>query len=64
MLEEKVSSKRGKSCRVASLEESRAATRDIVSLRQRTKDSRRYLGGVSGGCWRRKCPPKEKNHLG
>jgi len=64
MLEEKLFSKREKSCRVASLEESGAATRDIVSLKQRTKDSRRCLGGVSGAWWRRKCPPKEKIHLG
>jgi len=43
MVEEKVSSKREKSSRVASMEESGAATRDIQSLRQRTKDSRRCL---------------------
>ena len=59
-----VSSKIEKKSRVAALEESGAATRDLWCLKQRTKDSRRCLGGVSGGFQRRKCPPKEKNHLG
>jgi len=59
-----VSSKREKSFRLADLEESGVATRDILSLQQGAKDPRRYLGGVSGGPQRRQCPPKEKNHLG
>ena len=59
-----MSFEREKSSRVAALEESVVATRDILPLKQEEKDAGRYLGGVSGGCWRRKCPPKEKNHLG
>ena len=46
MVEEKVSSKREKSSRVAALEESGVAARDILSLKQGVKYSRRYLGGV------------------
>ena len=64
IMEEKVSFKREKSSRVADLEESGIATRDILSLQQGAKDPRRYLGGVSGGSQRRQCPPREKNHLG
>jgi len=63
MLEEKVSSKREKSSRVAALEEYEAATRDFLSLKQRAKDSGRYLGGVSGGFRRKQCPLKEKYYL-
>ena len=60
---EKLSSKREKAFQVAAQEECEAATRDILPLKQEEKDVGRYLGGVSGGCWRRKCPLKEKNHL-
>jgi len=62
--EEKLFLKREKSSRVAALEKSGAATRDLWCLKQRTKDSRRCLGGALGGFQRRKCPPKEKNQLG
>jgi len=57
------SSTREKSSRVAAQEESGIATQDILSEKQRAKDSRRYLGGVSGGFRRRQCPPKQKNYL-
>ena len=46
MVEEKVSSKREKASRVAALEESGVATRDILSLKEGVKYSRRFLGGV------------------
>ena len=62
--EKTVSSKRDESSRAAALEESGVATRDILSLKQGTKESGRYLGGVSGGSSSRRCPLKEKNHLG
>jgi len=40
----KLSTKREKSFRVAALEESVVATRDILSLKLEEKDSGRYLG--------------------
>jgi len=42
----KLFSKREKSSRVAALEESGVATRDILSVKEGVKYSRRYLGGV------------------
>ena len=57
------SSRREKSSRVSALEESGVATRDVLSLKQGTKESGRYLGGVSVGSWRRQYPTKEKDHF-
>jgi len=56
--------RREKSSRIAALEESGVATRDILSLKERAEDARRHLGGFLGVSWRRQCPPKEKSHLG
>jgi len=61
--EEEVSSKRENSFRVAALEEFGVGTSDILSLKQEEKHSGRQLVRALGGCWRRQCPPKEKNHL-
>ena len=52
--------RREKSSQVAALSESGLATWDILSLKQGSKESGRYLGGVSGGSSSTRCPPKGK----
>jgi len=59
-----VSFKREKSSLSAALEESGVGTPDILYLKDRAKDYRRQMGGISGGSWCRQCLPKEKNYHG